>query len=335
MTDKTILRITKLLALARDGGATQAEAELAMAKAQELMADNNLSMATLEASTGLGQEARTRESTDKRAMYKWQRDLMATIAEVNFCHASIRQEWNGRTHKPAGYDLIGRESNVVATTRMFEYLLQTIARLVMAEVGGDRTQHLSRSAMSFREGCAERLCARLQERHSKWMREQAAKARSARSTAPAGSQALVVVMEDWAQQESDLNDDLRFGYAPGTTAANRAKSQAQWAAASEKRRQQRAALVAQGIPEDVANWMSYGYLQKEAEAKVREAGKTETEAQARRRQEREAREWERYKNRQWRDAARRDSGAYRRGQEHGSRIGLDDQVDSDKAHRLT
>lgn len=340
MTDtKIISRISKLLALARDGGATQHEAEMAMAKAQELMAENSLSLAMMEARTGNVEEGRTKEQTDKRAMYKWQRNLMEKLAYVNFCHLQIRYghvyKVSGKA-KPIGYEIIGRESAVVAAQGMFDYLLSTISRLVMVEVGGDRTQHLSRSAVSFREGCSDRICARLQQRHDDWMREQARKARESNQRSGATANALVVVMSDWAQTEKDLNNDFVRGWAPGTTAKARAEGEAKWSAAEAKRKVDKARYVAEGIDPEVADWMSVGYPRTMAEgmvAETRREAKPETEAQRRRREEREERDSRRYWQRQARQSANRDYRAYVRGEEAGDRVGLDAQIDKGEEQR--
>ena len=57
---KTLDKIRKLMNLAKDGGATEGEASVAMEKAREIMATNNLSMAQLEASGKSGGEGSNR-----------------------------------------------------------------------------------------------------------------------------------------------------------------------------------------------------------------------------------------------------------------------------------
>lgn len=49
---KIVGRIHKLMALARNGAATEAEAELALEHAQRMMQEYNLSIAEIEASGG-------------------------------------------------------------------------------------------------------------------------------------------------------------------------------------------------------------------------------------------------------------------------------------------
>jgi hypothetical protein len=129
---KVVSRIHKLLALARDGGATEHEANAAMQMAQEQMLKYNLSMATIEATGSGASEGRTKDKADKNLMYPWKRELLRAIAAVNFVHVELldKRTKSGQ-YIGAGYELIGR---VVERRRrcrtMFEYLLQTIERLV-------------------------------------------------------------------------------------------------------------------------------------------------------------------------------------------------------------
>jgi len=53
---------------------------------------------------------------------------------------------------------IGRKGNVVTAQMMYQYLTQTIEDLVPIT---NNAQRLSRSAMSWKDGCADRLCERL------------------------------------------------------------------------------------------------------------------------------------------------------------------------------
>jgi hypothetical protein len=78
MENKLIQRIQKLLALAAEGsGASEAEANSAMEKAQAIMNEHNLTLATIAATGGKGSEARAKEAMDGQAMFDYQRNLMA------------------------------------------------------------------------------------------------------------------------------------------------------------------------------------------------------------------------------------------------------------------
>ena len=85
--DKIIVKIQKLLAKSADlskGAGSEAEAAAFLDKAQSLMADYNLEMATIEASgrvaeLGAGGK-REKAKTQGRAMYSWQTRTTATIS---------------------------------------------------------------------------------------------------------------------------------------------------------------------------------------------------------------------------------------------------------------
>ena len=173
---KVVSRIHKLLALANEH-----EAELAMSMAQAEMLKHNLSMATIEAAGG-NSEGRVKEHIQQNLLYTWKRELLETIAKVNFCHLYITHKRTAAHAKLAGgYEIIGRASNVAAVKNMFDYLLQTVERLVVAEVGTNPQDRFNRYSHSFRLGASERLRERLGERHNKQMEEQARKEREAKA----------------------------------------------------------------------------------------------------------------------------------------------------------
>lgn len=332
---KIIDRIRKLLALANDGGATEHEATLAMSKAQETMAEYNLSMAALERAGGKGDERR-KDTTDKNLMYPWKRELLEAVAKVNFCYLNLRfKTTKARQCIGAGFDLIGRESNIIATRNMFEYLEQTIERLLVEEVGTSPQDRFTRWAHSFRLGAAQRLRERLEERHDQRLREQEQKAREANATARhpgAAPGTALVILKEYAGEEQDLNDDMRLGLKPGTTRANRLEREARYLNAMNKAKE----LLASDptLDESVASYMSQGWSRDRAE-QIFKVGKyappPETEAQRRRREEREDREnrryWEREEARERREARKVDWRGFARGEDRGAQVGLDDQID--------
>lgn len=324
MDIRIIDRIQKLLALANDEGATEAEANLAMEKAHAIMSEHNLTMATIAASGKKGEEVRTKEGLDGQAMFDYQRNLMAVIAETNYCYVSVIYKYTRRGNKGMGYRIIGTESNVATAKIMFEYLMQTINRLVMVEIKGDYRQRMSRWAISWCAGCAQRLEDRLRERHQNFLNEQKKKAKEAeaasRHPASPSHEALVVVMEDYQQREADLNNDFRMQWEPGTTAANRVKKEA-----SKKETMQRkfAEAKAAGYDDQVAAAYSeyyfddlqaafdWCYPSEEKQKKNDEYWKRQDRKEEKRRQ---------------REHDKRNWSAYHQGSEAGSKIGLDAQV---------
>jgi hypothetical protein len=332
LNPKIVSRLRKLLALAAEGsGATEAEAEAATARAQALMAEHNLSMATLEAAGAAAtDDGRRTDSTAKgRAMYDWQQRLMAAVAEANFCSVWVQYAYRGRRRTATGYHLIGREANVVSATLMFDYLCRTRGRLVLAAVGGDNTQRMTKFGVAFAEGCGDRCGERIRRRHLDYLAAQARAARetnaAARHPASATACALVVVMQDYAAAEADLNQDLRYGYAPGTTAARRATATAQRAA-------NLAAAVAAGEDPDVLDWVRAGCAlatarRYAAEARARAAtAATETPAQKAKREAREAARAAREQARWDRQTSKKNWTGYFAGRAAGEKVGLDPQV---------
>jgi hypothetical protein len=337
MTNERIIdRIQKMLRLANDGGATEGEADAAMALAQKIMAENNLSMATIEAAgeASADPEAakREREHQNKGAMYRWQRSLMAMLAKVNFCHVTITNARDGRSRNSKGYNIIGRTSNVVAVQTMFDYLCSSVTRLMTEAIKEGGHHNRSTFAMTFCEGASDRLIRRLHARHEEYLKTQREKAEAANRNSPAGpstSSALVVVMADYAQDEEWANYDFRFGYAPGTTKRRHAEAEAANAAARAAARQKKADLIAQGFDETVAEYMAnYGWTEEYTRdfLKKNSQDKPETKAE-REHRERDNRRWQERMNRQYEKAARRASEpGYRAGRVAGDSIGLDPQV---------
>lgn len=323
MDKAIILRIQKLLALAAEGsGASEAEANSAMEKAHAIMSEHNLTMATIAATGEKGTENRTKEGLDGQAMFDYQRDLMNTIAETNYCYVSVIYSYKGKGQRGKGYQLIGSESNVMTTKVMFEYLMQTINRLVMIEINNDYRQRMSRAAISWCTGCANRLRDRIKERHEDYLREQKRKAEEAKKAsqhpASASHGALVVVMKDYAHKEADLNNDFRNSWEPGTTAKRRAEREA---ARKEQHDKKYAQAKAEGYDDKVAKAFADYYFDNLTEAYNWVHGL---------KQEKNQKYWEREyrkeRTRERREASKRDWSAYHKGSEAGDKIGLDAQV---------
>jgi hypothetical protein len=321
---KLMARLQKILALA-DNNPNEAEAEAAMAKAQELMAEHNLTMSMVvsaggaESETRLKSEVKLSHGNGRGAMYQYQRDLMAAIAEANFCFHLIRtvgREFNYSTSRwSAGkkmHVLIGRESNVVSATLMFDYLNETMERLVPLDGNSSR---LSRSAISWKEGCANRLRDRLRSRTLdltvKSRAEAEEKRRAAReasaaanhpSASPATTANALVILDlgDVFSTERDLNMDLYYGYEPGTTARER-----------KERAAKREAQVQTEIHEKPMS--------------PKEKAKAE---------ERARKYWEREDRKEQAKWDRKDLSAYFSGQKAGDKIGLDRQVDKTETKKI-
>jgi hypothetical protein len=165
-----IEKISKLLALAGNNP-DENEVASAMAKANDLLARHNLTMAdvSIHNENKEGRRARTRvertQSAVKAGAYKWQLWIWSTVADLNFCFifTSSRhvQNPNGSfTRKKYTY-VIGREHNVAATIAMASWLQRAVEDFCKQYIGGDTHRLLSRAAVSWKEGCSSRLISRI------------------------------------------------------------------------------------------------------------------------------------------------------------------------------
>lgn len=209
--DESVIRkIQKLLSLATGGNNSEEESTTAMAMAQKMLARYNLDYHTVQAAqvaggTNAPEEPRAKTLVEKRsAQYKWQRELWKSIAEANFCwhwvaNKQVTSNFNknlqiiGKRHM-----LLGRESNLIAVRMMGDYLCDTIERLVPYP----RNERLSRSAISWRSGCADRIIERI--------REQAESSRKIKGS-KGSVKTSALSLRDVAQLEHEGNYDARHG----------------------------------------------------------------------------------------------------------------------------
>src|SRR5713226_3060863 len=172
-----LAKIQKLLALSNGSGTTEAEASLAAEHVQRLLQDNGLTLAQVEAAGGASDESVRREktTTEHRAMYAYQRTLMAALADNNFCLHVLRDEfvpnpnWGSkrkydkatdsyiRGYKSKRHMLVGRNLNVQVTMQMYEYLTKALT-------GVSPYKHMTTDNNRFLEGGVSRLVERLAER---------------------------------------------------------------------------------------------------------------------------------------------------------------------------
>ena len=312
-TETLIRRIQKLLALAESPNENEAQA--AAAKAQTLLAAHGLEMAEVNAhkakSGTLAPESfepRTRDDLRSSAMYSYQQQLMRSIASNNFCYYMLTERTKEDPRARNGvrvvktHTLIGSHLNVTVATMLYEYLIQTMDRLLPWQGMEKR----GKEALLWLAGCSDRLQERLQDIRLQQEQEQAEAAEKAK-----GDGRSLVTLREVRSTEADLNRDFLYGQKPGTTAANRAK----WAA-------QRAAQEAE-FAQSVATQTS----------RPIETIKPETAAQKRKREERQARQekrWQEQSDRRfWKQYDRKRSAAYQAGSEAGNDIGLDKQIDKD------
>lgn len=309
--DNIVRKIQKLLALAQSSN--EAEANLAMARAQELLAEYNLELAAVKGAYVEGgtnapePEKRERTKIPYSAFYKYQQQLWRALAEANFCWywvADTTEEYGKRTdigievrhRKVKRHMLLGTESNVIVVRMMGEYLEDTMERILPFP----NTERLSRSAISWKTGCAERLVQRI---------NLLAAERMEAITKPTESGCTAIALRDVIQAEYEANYDAAYGAGA-------------WA---KSRQRQEDAKVAKIKAEE--EWEKYLLTESHVEKQLR----LKKEAQEAARVAKEQAKWQR----RWDNAQRArirnlDHGAYWDGHAEGNDIGLDGQVGTAK-----
>lgn len=257
-----LTRIAKLLALADNKrNSSEAEALAAAMKAQALMQEYNLSLAEVEAAGGKADDGgREKRATGRRAMYGWQVNLMMTLAEANFClhrvHVVYGEDEAGQQRRSRQHQLVGRKVNVETVQLVYDYLVQTMKRLV-TEAGHAPGNHSERDYHAWLDGCSERLRERIKEQAAEAM-----KASEAAKKAAGNGDGRALVLSDVYGTEADLNNDAMYGYAPGTTATKRREHEAR-VARQEARYEE---LKKQGVEDTEAWYLSHGYGAEDAKA---------------------------------------------------------------------
>jgi len=165
--EKIVARVQKLLSLAGNSGATEAEAATAMEKAQGLLTAYNLDMTTVTNGGDNGMGARGEERLHGGGT-KWTQELWRAVADLNFCFYFNVEEYRTRPGSSkkrmrATHKLVGRTVNVVSTKIMCEYIEQTIERLVKDN------QPLNK--LAYEEGMSDRIIQRVNQRRREALAE--------------------------------------------------------------------------------------------------------------------------------------------------------------------
>lgn len=330
-----IAKIMKLLAMTDTSrGATEAEAATATLMVQRILQDHGLTMAAVEQAGGeVGPDGkRSKEAVDRRALFRWQQQLMESLASNFFCFHMVEthQKHDGRKlRKSKQHVLIGRFINVQSTVNMYDYLAKAIRRAAV-DHGYDHANNEKDHHM-FLEGAAERLRVRLDDKRVEREREDAAKAkeRAAQSRHPGAAPIVgtALVVADVYESEEDANNDIRYGYPPGTHAARRATAKAAKAA----REALYQSLLAQGVEDIKAQYISYGYSDEAAQKMADDYHRPAEPTKPRKEREYKFRSASQKEQERW---ARQSSTAYKQGDAAARNIGLDDQVTSQDKRRI-
>jgi hypothetical protein len=333
ISENIVRKIQLLLQLAERAAGNEVEAAAAMAKAQELLAQYNLDLATVQdkvvkGGTNTPDDAMAKRDyavTKRSAMYQWQRNLVRALAEANYCiywTAEVQEElyipkskrkydddeamqkrWVKR-HK-----VLGRTANTMSVLMMVDYLMDTIERLLPYE----QKERLSRSASSWREGCSDRLIQRIQAKAEAMKKaDYATQGEAAYTTA--------IALRNVATAEEIGNYDFQNGAGAWAARAARMKANEERWAAQDKLNAEREAKELAELEAKLA-----------LETPAQKAKRLKAEArEAERRAKYSERYWEAQDRKAYREASRRDHGAYRAGSATAEKIGLDDQLKSGK-----
>lgn len=154
---KALERIQKLLRLARDAGATPAEAESALLQAQRIMAENGIEDGEVVDTTGAEEEILDEDVLVVRRKEFW-RGRLGVVISRNF---RCKMYWNTYARGRVGVHFLGRRSDVAIAKEVYvaavEVALQQVADFLRIHGGGLK----ARSA--FLAGFADGLAAKYDE----------------------------------------------------------------------------------------------------------------------------------------------------------------------------
>lgn len=144
-------RIRKLLAMTEARGATEAEAAVALEKAQALLKEHNLEIDEVS-----GEAApRNYEEVDAWPGYPWARDIASGIAHLYDC--MYLYERGGKLNRLT-QKFVGRQSNAETARLITEFVVKTImsaGRKAQAAAGGN-----NRFQRDFAVGASQRIVSR-------------------------------------------------------------------------------------------------------------------------------------------------------------------------------
>ncbi|MDE2100009.1 MAG: DUF2786 domain-containing protein [Patescibacteria group bacterium] len=312
--DSIIQKIQKLFALAQSDN--EAEAALATARAQELLAKYNLDLAMVKDTPAVKEEKRERTTIDRTAKFKWQKQLWQALAEANFCWYWLQEvRVDGKQRRVKRHVVLGRLSNVQVVRLMGEYLEDTMRRIcpfsTVAKIttgpAWARAGAVQRRSQVWYAGCVETLVSRIREKADAMQEEQP-------------SDTTAIALRDVIQREYEANYDALHGAG---AYQRKQITDADW----EARR-------AKDIEEAERRWLEY--LQNETPEE--KAAREKRDAAERRRQERNwARRrysWGRYSKARDKELEQAEDSDYRAGASAGKDIGLDAQLGARPAGRL-
>lgn len=325
---KLIERIKKMMAMADPkNGASEGEISNATLMINRLLQDHGLSLAQVTASGEKADTAREKSLTERRAHFRWQKELMSMLASVNFCwHEVDKVRHRDPSQKKDVYGehpwrtsslhiLIGRPINITVTIQMYDYLSRAISR----EAEKRDYDHGTRDNNHFFEGAVSRLAERLRDQKMKREAEDRKAREASKASAKSagkGSGTSLVILEEVYSTEEDYNEDFRRGLKPGTTAERRKARQLE--AKSEEKEKAGLDTLFEKLQETEGDWVVAWYLSRGKDRKLAEKLAREYHAREKRANEKEFKEMMKKGN------------AFHDGRKAAEKIGLDALVGSNK-----
>jgi hypothetical protein len=204
--DNIVEKIRKMLALASNSGATEAEAAQALEMATFLMAKHNIDQdALVEKREGIVKKTASRTDFDD----KWHAWIVSAVALLNACR--------GLDHSSGMFSFVGRESNVDAAMVMLPFIVDQIERLYKEGLPrGMSKAHRANYRRTFKQACAARVHLRATEIM------QSLRTRDDVAMKATGSRALVVVQS--IDQQLEEAREWMIENMPGVTFGQARKS---------------------------------------------------------------------------------------------------------------
>ncbi|KKL58786.1 hypothetical protein LCGC14_2221880 [marine sediment metagenome] len=160
--DKVLERLQALLRLAKDGGATEAEASLAMERAHSLLLKHGLEMADVE---GDGQGGGVEEFLyDGLTNQRWMPSLVTVVAQNNYCRVLVQRSGQ--------LSIIGRSYNVKIVHHLSLWLIGQVSGL--ASTDWDTREFLGRTDGASRGEWRESFIVGVMNRVGERLRQQRA-----------------------------------------------------------------------------------------------------------------------------------------------------------------
>ncbi len=335
-TKKAAATIEKLMRLAGNNDNPHQAAE-ALSKANDMMLAFNLNVAVIEQMSG--QSGKRTDEMVRGGMHKYQRQLWAHIAELNFCmYWTQKNRVGGNTGRPPRYPghtfvhehrVVGREVNVIGTKNMALYLVGTINRLCEEKfLTTNYFKLTSADAMGYREGIADRVIEKIVERRGDVIKKEAAARRKAELEAAAAGISLATAVTVTGVTESEKIANYDFIHGAGAWARRQsriAEREANW----EKER------VAQAKAEKAAEAAYARWAAANPEEAAKEARKQAAKERAADRRRANYSYRGRYSFRETKEDLRRASPTYHDGFRKGDEVSIDPQVDKSQHRSLT